>query len=41
MTEKRGRPKKSTNSFDVKGLTTEYLSTKRNNYDNEISYYKR
>ena len=39
-TEKRGRPKKSTNTFDVNGLTTEYLSTKTDKYDNEVSYYK-
>ena len=40
MTERRGRPKKSTNTFDVNGLTTEYLSTKTDKYDNEVSYYK-
>ena len=40
MTEKRGRPKKNTNTFDVNGLLTEYLSTKKDNYDNEVSYYK-
>ena len=40
MTEKRGRPKKDTNTFDVNGLLTEYLSTKKDNYDNEVSYYK-
>ena len=40
MTEKRGRPKKSTNTFDVNGLLTEYLSTKIDKYDNEISYFK-
>ena len=40
MTEKRGRPKKQTNYFDVNGLTTEYLSSKKDNYDNEISYFK-
>ena len=40
MPEKRGRPKKQTNTFDVNNLTTEYLSTKTDNYDNEISYYK-
>ena len=40
MTEKRGRPKKQTNTFDVNGLTTEYLSTKKDTYDNEISYSK-
>ena len=40
MTEKRGRPKKSTNTFDVNGLLVEYLSTKTDKYDNEISYFK-
>ena len=40
MTEKRGRPKQNTNTFDVNGLLTEYLSTKKDNYDNEVSYYK-
>ena len=40
MTEKRGRPTKQTNTFDVNGLVTEYLSTKKDNYDNEISYFK-
>ena len=40
MTEKRGRPKKSTNTFDVNGLLAEYLSTKTDKYDNEISYFK-
>ena len=38
--EKRGRPRKQTNTFDVNGLVTEYLSTKKDNYDNEISYFK-
>ena len=40
MTEKRGRPKKPTNTFDVNGLLTEYLSTKTDKYDNEVSYFK-
>ena len=40
MTEKRGRPRKSTNTFDVNGLLVEYLSTKIDKYDNEISYFK-
>ena len=40
MTERRGRPKRNTNTFDVNGLTTEYLSTKKDNYGNEISYFK-
>ena len=40
MTEKRGRPKKTTNTFDDNGLLTQYLSTKTDKYDNEISYFK-
>ena len=40
MTERRGRPKKPTNTFDVNGLLTEYLSTKTDKYDNEVSYFK-
>ena len=40
MTEKRGRPKKNTNTFDVNGLLAGYLSTKTDKYDNEISYFK-
>ena len=39
-TEKRGRPKKTTNTFDVNDLLCEYLTTKVDKYDNEISYYK-
>ena len=40
MTEKRGRPRKSTNTFDVNNLLVEYLSTKIDKYDNEINYFK-
>ena len=42
MTEKRGRPKKekNLNTFDVNDLLCEYLTTKVDKYDNEISYYK-
>ena len=39
-TEKRGRPRKTTNTFDVNDLLCEYLTTKVDKYDNEISYYK-
>ena len=39
-TEKRGRPKKTLNTFDVNDLLCEYLTTKVDKYDNEISYYK-
>ena len=38
--EKRGRPKKQTNLLDVQGLLCEYLTTKVDKYDNEISFYK-
>ena len=38
--EKRGRPRKQTNTFDVNDLLCEYLTTKVDKYDNEISYYK-
>ena len=40
MTEKRGRPKLNKNTFDVNDLLCEYLSTKTDKYDNEVSYYK-
>ena len=40
-TEKRGRPKKEKNTFDVNDLLCcECLTTKVDKYDNEISYYK-
>ena len=40
-TEKRGRPKKEkNNTYDVNDLLCEYLTTKVDKYDNEISYYK-
>ena len=39
-TEKRGRPKKNFNTFDVNDLLCEYLTTKVDKYDNAISYYK-
>ena len=38
--EKRVRPKKQTNTFDVNGLLTEFITTKVDKYDNWISYYK-
>merc|ERR1712078_393299 len=40
MTEKRGRPKLNKNTFDVNDLICEYLSTKTDKYENEVSYYK-
>ena len=39
-TEKRGRPRKTSNTFDVNDLLCEYLTTKFDKYNNEISYYK-
>ena len=38
--ERWGRPKRNTNTLDVSGLLCEYLSTKTDKYDNEVSYYK-
>ena len=38
--EKRGRPKKQTNTFDVSDLLTEFITTKVDKYDNWITYYK-
>ena len=38
--EKRGRPKLNKNTFDVNDLLCEYLTTKFDKYNNEISYYK-
>ena len=40
MTEKRGRPKTNKNILDVNGLLTEYIVTKTDKYDNEVSYFK-
>ena len=36
----RGRPPKSTNTVTINELIVEYLSTKKDNYDNEVSYFK-
>ena len=36
----RGRPKINTNVLVVNDLVVEYLTTKKDNYDNEISYFK-
>ena len=40
MTEKRGRPKTNKNILDVNGLLTEYIVTRIDKYDNEVSYFK-
>ena len=36
----RGRPKSNTNTVTINELIVEYLSTKNDNYNNEISYFK-
>ena len=36
----RGRPAKNTNTVTINELIVEYLSTKKDNYDNEVSYFK-
>ena len=36
----RGRPAKNTNTITINELIVEYLSTKKDNYDNEVSYFK-
>ncbi len=36
----RGRPAKSNNTVTVNELVVEYLSTKNDNYNNEVSYFK-
>ena len=36
----RGRPPKSNNTVIINELIVEYLSTKKDNYDNEVSYFK-
>ena len=36
----RGRPTKNTNVLVVNDLLVEYLNTKTNTYDSEISYFK-
>lgn len=40
MSKGRGRPAKNNNSIRVNELLVEYLSTKEDNYKNEISYFK-
>ena len=36
----RGRPQKRNNVITVNALETEYLSTKKDKFDNEIAYFK-
>ena len=36
----RGRPTKNTNVLVINDLVVEYLTTKKDNYNNEISYFK-
>ena len=36
----RGRPKTNTNTVTINELIVEYLSTKNDNYNNEVSYFK-
>ena len=36
----RGRPAKNTNTVTINELIVEYLSTKKDNYDNDICYFK-
>ena len=38
--EKRGRPQKNNSDIAVKDLLVEYLSTKPDDYNNNISYFK-
>jgi len=38
--EKRGRPQKTNSDIIVKDLLVEYLSTKPDDYNNNISYFK-
>ena len=37
---KRGRPKLNTNNITINELLVEYLSTKVDKFNNEISYFK-
>ena len=36
----RGRPANNTNTVTINELIVEYLSTKKDNYDNDICYFK-
>ena len=37
---KRGRPKSNHNTITINELTVEYLSTKEDNYKNDLTYFK-
>ena len=40
MTSKKGRPQKNNNNILINDINVEYLSTKKDKFDNEISYFK-
>ena len=40
MTSKKGRPQKNNNNIIINDINVEYLSTKKDKFDNEISYFK-
>ena len=40
MASKKGRPQKNNNNIIINDINVEYLSTKKDKFDNEISYFK-
>ena len=40
MSSKKGRPSKNNNSIIINDLSVEYLSTKKDKFENEIVYFK-
>ena len=40
MTSKKGRPQKNNNNSIINDINVEYLSTKKDKFDNEILYFK-
>ena len=40
MTPKQGRPQKSVSNITIEGLQVQYIVTKRNNWGQDISYFK-
>ena len=40
MTPKQGRPQKSMSNITIEGLQVQYIVTKRNNWGQDISYFK-
>ena len=40
MASKKGRPQKNNNNIIINHINVEYLSTKKDKFDNEISYFK-